>query len=252
MILNPDINIEKAKADYAKAEPFKFCVIDDFLSREVSELVHKDLEYLIPDKNFWRYNNVFENKWATDKWEIIPNITRTVLAMLNTSIMTNLLEQITGLDGLIVDGGIRGGGCHLHLPGGHLGIHSDFWFHEKLKIKRKLNMLLYFNKGWRPEYMGDLELWDSKMTECKHKIAPIFNRMVLFDTSNGANHGLPEKIACPVGMMRKSLALYYYQAMEEEDFKKEKHSTMFKRRPNDKTTDEIEKLRLIRNKGRLK
>ncbi len=251
MILS-NLDIEKARQDYAKAEPFKFCVIDDFLEDSIAELIHKDLEYLIPDKNFWRYNNVFENKWATDKWEIIPSVTRTVLAMLNTSVMTNVLEQITGLNGLIVDSGIRGGGLHLHLPGGHLDVHSDFWFHEKLKIKRKLNMLLYFNKNWRSEYNGNLELWNSAMTQCKHSIAPLFNRMVLFDTSNGANHGLPDKIGCPAGMMRKSLALYYYQAMEEEDYKKEKHSTMFKRRPLDDINEETEKLRETRNKGRIK
>ncbi len=251
MILS-DIDIEKAKSDYANAEPFKFCVVDDFLREDVAELIHKDLVNLIPNQDWWRYKNIFENKYATDQWDKMPSFTRAVLAISNTSIMTKVLEEITGLNGLIVDSGIRGGGIHLHLPEGHLDVHSDFWFHEKLKIKRKLNLLMYFNKDWRSEYMGDLELWNSDMTECKHKIAPLFNRMVLFDTSNGANHGLPEKVACPPGMMRKSLALYYYQAMEEDDFKKEKHSTMFKKRPQDETNEEIEKLRMIRNKGRLR
>jgi hypothetical protein len=40
-------------------------------------------------------------------------------------------------------------------------------------------------------------------------VEPRFNRAVLFDTTQQSWHGLPEPIACPLGQVRKSLAVYY-------------------------------------------
>ncbi len=251
MILSKSFDLEKAKNEYAKAKPFNFCTMENFLDPYVAELAYKDFEYVIPNTNWWSYNNVFEKKYATDKWDLFPSNIRVLLAYLNTAMVTNVIQAITGLNGLIVDSTMTGAGMHMHLPGGHLDVHSDFWLHPKLKIKRKLNLLIYMNKNWKPEWNGDLEFWDKDMTKCEHKIAPLFNRAVLFDTSNGANHGLPDKVLCPPGQARKSLALYFYQALEKEDFEREQHSTMFKKRPGDKTNEEIESLRAIRNKGRL-
>ena len=49
---------------------------------------------------------------------------------------------------------------------------------------------------------------NGKPGELVKSIAPLFNRAVLFDTTN-AWHGLPEPITCPQGQYRKSLAVYY-------------------------------------------
>ena len=37
----------------------------------------------------------------------------------------------------------------------------------------------------------------------------MFNRAVIFDTSQNSWHGLPEPVVCPDGEYRKSLAIYY-------------------------------------------
>ena len=241
----------EAKEQYQKAKPFPFAVIDNFLDYKIANLVHKEFEYLLPNTKWYHYDNIFEKKFATDKWEIIPDISKCVLAFLNTSPVINVIEQITGIKGLIGDPMIRGGGIHYHIAGGKLDVHSDFWYHEKLRLKRRLNLLIYFNKDWKEEWNGHLELWDKDMTACQEKILPIFNRAVIFDTTDGANHGLPEEIKCPYGEARKSLAVYYYTALDAKDLEKEKHSTMFKKRPQDETSEEIEALRQKRNKGRL-
>ena len=48
------------------------------------------------------------------------------------------------------------------------------------------------------------------MKYCGKKIAPNFNRMVIFSTNDFSNHGHPDPITCPDDISRKSIALYYF------------------------------------------
>ena len=64
--------------------------------------------------------------------------------------------------------------------------------------------------------------------------------MVIFNTTDYAFHGHPDKLKCPENISRKSLALYYYsngRPKSEINTNLSKHSTIFKARPNnnDKT-----------------
>src|SRR5204862_6163752 len=59
-------------------------------------------------------------------------------------------------------------------------------------------------------YGGHLELWDRDMKRCVKKIAPHFNRVVVFTITDWAFHGHPEPLTCPDGATRKSIALYYF------------------------------------------
>ncbi|MFB3077112.1 MAG: hypothetical protein ACE1Y4_03815, partial [Lysobacterales bacterium] len=56
----------------------------------------------------------------------------------------------------------------------------------------------------------DLELWSTDMSRCVRKIRPLAGRCVIFNTSADSFHGHPRPLACPSGVTRKSIALYYY------------------------------------------
>ena len=45
---------------------------------------------------------------------------------------------------------------------------------------RVLVLLLYLNKNWSPNMNGELELWSKDMKQCVKRIAPIFNRLIIF------------------------------------------------------------------------
>ena len=123
----------------------------------------------------------------------------------------NFLQNITSIkEKLIADKELNGGGMHEIKKGGLLKIHSDFNKHPNLKLDRRLNVLIYLNKNWKEEYGGHLEFWDKEMKCCKTKILPIFNRMVIFSTTDFSNHGHPDPLNCPDLMSRKSIATYYY------------------------------------------
>jgi hypothetical protein len=46
------------------------------------------------------------------------------------------------------------------------------------------------------------------MTRCVHGVLRVFNRCVVFDTTDTSHHGHPTPLACLRGMNRKSVALY--------------------------------------------
>ena len=124
---------------------------------------------------------------------------------------------MTGFKGLTSDPYYLGGGIHQIGKGRFLKIHHDFTKHTYLpNLERKINLLIYLNSEWKEEYGGHLELWDSQMTTCHHRILPIFNRCVIFNTNKFSYHGHPDPITCPPERTRKSVALYYYSTVPDE------------------------------------
>ena len=63
-------------------------------------------------------------------------------------------------------------------------MHIDFNFHKRLRLDRRINLIVYLNRDWREEYNGHLELWDRTMTRCVRKVLPVFNRCVVFSTTD--------------------------------------------------------------------
>ena len=94
--------------------------------------------------------------------------------------------------------------------------------------------MLYLNRDWEEDFGGHIELWDSGMKQCIKKLLPIFNRMVIFNTTETSFHGHPEPLNCPADRSRKSLALYYYTIGQQEDDISQTHSTLFRTRPGEK------------------
>jgi hypothetical protein len=71
------------------------------------------------------------------------------------------------------------------------------------------------------------------MTECAKKVLPIFNRCVIFSTTDYAFHGHPVPLTCPKGWTRKSIATYYYSNGRPDEEIGQEHSTLFQTRPGD-------------------
>ncbi len=139
-----------------------------------------------------------------------------------------LMTEITGINSLIADPDLVGGGLHQSLPGAFLDVHVDYNVHPKWKWHRRLNLLLYLNRDWRPEYKGNLELWDMERNTCVAEIEPLFNRAVLFETSKVSYHGHPQPLACPPGMTRKSLAVYYFSEAREDGSSEPESNTQYR------------------------
>lgn len=223
----------KHREEYAQAKPFPHIVIDNFLPEEVLEAVLQ--EFPNPDQINWqRFQNEAEKKLASTHEQQMGDATRLLLYQFNSSTFVNFLEVLTGIDGIIPDPHFVGGGLHQIQRGGYLKMHVDFNRHSILNLDRRLNLLVYLNKDWHEEYGGHLELWDKDMTRCEKKVLPVFNRCVIFSTTDFSYHGHPEPLTCPEDRTRKSLALYYYSnGRPAEEVLDGDHSTIFKTKSGD-------------------
>ena len=219
---------------YAKADPFPHIVLDDFFDEAVLDNVLG--EFPGPDDIEWRkFSDYNEIKLASTVERQLGRATRTLIHQLNSSPFIEFLERVTGIAGLLPDPHLEGGGLHQILPGGKLGVHADFNKSLRLKLDRRLNLLVYLNREWQEDYGGHLELWDTEMKECVRRVLPVFNRVVIFSTTDFSHHGHPTPLSCPPERTRKSLALYYYSnGRPVEEVKTGAHSTLFRMRPGER------------------
>src|SRR5689334_5425841 len=223
---------ESKREAYAGAHPYPHTVMDDFLPDEVADAVLA--EFPDPKRDDWfAFDSKLERKLATKDDTAMGPVTRHVLAQLNSAAFIDFLERLTGIDGLIPDPHLVGGGLHQIEPGGHLKVHADFNRHPRTGLERRLNVLIYLNRDWKDEYGGAFELWNEDMTSCEEKVMPYFNRCVVFSTTSTSFHGHPEPLACPEGETRKSMALYYYSKTRRASEQNDAHNTLFQARPGE-------------------
>lgn len=223
--LNHDANA--LRASYLSAGPFPHIVLDGLFDDASLETVLADFPR--PEETRWlEFDSPTEKKLGYyHERSTISDRVRRFLDAMNGFEMLLWLEALTGIEGLIPDPYFGGGGLHQIEPGGFLKVHADFNVHPKLKVDRRLNMLTYLNRGWREEWGGHLELWDTAATECRKRIAPVFNRTVIFSTTDTSFHGHPHPLQSPPGVTRKSVSLYYYTAGRPEEERSAPHDTIF-------------------------
>lgn len=217
---------------YKSAPPFPHLAIDGLFEDEVLDRVLA--EFPDPQQIPWQvFDNAQEKKlgyrYGTELGE---NIERFMHQMSSPAVL-EFLEQLTGITGLIPDPYFGGGGPHQILPGGFLKIHADFNWHPKMRLDRRLNLLVYLNRDWREEYGGHLELWDREMGSAVERILPVFNRTVVFSTTDDSYHGHPVPLSCPPDRARRSVSFYYYTNGRPEEERSAPHDTVFLKRNED-------------------
>ena len=234
---------EGLSAEYCFAEPFPHIVIDDFLPQEFIDKILNNFPIEKLDDDV-----IFEIGYAgLHKRQVSPancnGFIREVFGFFNSATFVHYLESLTTIPSLIPDPHFVGGGFHETSKGGKLGIHADFRINEALHLNRRINVIIYLNKEWKEEWGGKLELWDTKMKNVVHSIAPLFNRCVIFNTDADSFHGHPDPLLTPENVKRKSLALYYYTASKRIYEDTVSHDTMYKARPS----DDAETRKLVRS-----
>lgn len=217
-----NFNIKDLQSKFYYSEPFNHIVIDNFLDINIAEALLHDLN--TDNYNTWdkRDDDKIQVKWRSD-WKSdldVPENTFKVIQYFNSGNFLRWLSEITGIEGIIPDPYLTGGGFNLIKNGGSLAIHADGNWHDLMKVHRRLNVILYLNKNWQDSWGGHFEIWSSengKPKKCEKKIRPDFNRLVIFKTDDFSFHGHPTPIKCPDTEGRKSLILYYYTSSRPKE-----------------------------------
>lgn len=205
-------NLEASLKDFKGNAPFDHCVIDNFFQDDVAQALSLDFPDYDSD-DWYFYNNAIEHKKAQNSWEKFPLTTYKAFSELQSERVTDLLAEALG-EKIYVDHGLNGGGWHMHGQGGNLNPHVDYSIHPKLHLERVLNIIVYLSSELKEEYGGHLGLWGhdtqkSAPGQLIKEVAPVFNRAILFNTTQNSWHGMSRKMSVPAGVYRKSLAIYY-------------------------------------------
>jgi hypothetical protein len=215
-------------AAYASARPFPHGVYDNFLPIEVLDRVVAEF----PPNERGRFDDAHSKLKTGYQLEKIQSAyINSLINALNSHAFLDFLCELTGIPGLIGDPYQLGGGLHETRRGGHLSIHADFNLHNKLKLKRRLNLILFLNRDWDESFGGALELWERDMSRCAAKVLPEIGRAVIFNTDADSFHGHPDPLTCPPERTRRSLALYYYSIEGALDPTLMSRTTDFRPRP---------------------
>ncbi len=253
--LNPEYRdlqaVAKAhKEKYKSADPFPNIHFEEFFNPAVLDAVLEEFPDL-DGKGDIKFFNPNEIKLASRGERRFGPVTKAFVHFLNSEPFLMFLQELTSIEETLTpDPYFEGGGFHQTKPGGFLKIHADFNKHRQTGLDRRLNVLVYLNKNWKDEYGGHFELWDRDMTRCVSKVAPRFNTMALFTTTDFSYHGLPNPLTCPPDRSRKSLALYYYtngRPASEINSGLEDHNTLFKARKGDEVDAKMKKFNMLQS-----
>jgi hypothetical protein len=198
---------ERAAASFATAAPFPLVVVDDFLPAPVAEGLLAEIGRC---QSFEKSNDYIfaKNKFENPRLEQLGPSGDALRTLLLSDDFAQALSRMYGRT-LFVDAAFTGGGLHRGGEGSYLDMHVDFGLHPgHREWIRELNLLLYLNKDWRPEYGGHLQLRHGTTGETA-AIEPRFNRMVMMITKDYTFHGY-RPIAFPPGTFRTSIAAYAY------------------------------------------
>lgn len=193
-------------------EPFQHVMIDNFFPENLIQYADKNF----PPENdpSWEWSNDqdIEIK-GRSSWQSefdIPDGISEIVRILNSAPILKSISEVFSIPKLLPDPYYSGGGLNITQPGGLLDVHVDGNYHDASGLNRRINCLVYLNKNWKDNWEGHLGLYDKTGDTLIKKIAPLFNRFVIFETHDYSFHGSPNPLLSPIGHPRKSIILYYY------------------------------------------
>ena len=216
--------IEELNARFQSADPFPHVVIDNLFAPELLDRVAMDYDRM-QDEDWIKYNNANEVKYGTRPNVQLGTGSQVYFDTIHRAKFSQFLTAVSGINALITDPMLRGGGLHEIPVGGKFKVHIDFTRHADTKLDNRLVLITYLNRAWQDQWGGALELWSS--SECVQKVVPVFGRSILFAHTASSFHGHPDPVNTPDGRTRRSVAAYFYTNGRPDPTPAERITTRF-------------------------
>ncbi|MES2413913.1 MAG: 2OG-Fe(II) oxygenase [Pseudomonadota bacterium] len=217
------------------SEPYRHVVIDNFFPSVLADACMKYFPSM--DHEGWEHTDDadIEVKFRTN-WKSefdIPEGLVDAVRILNSAPLLTAIGTRLGIPKIISDPYFTGGGLNVTANGGLLDVHIDGNYHDATGLNRRANAIVYLNPDWQAGWGGEFGIYDSAGQICLKEVAPLFNRLVLFDSHDTSFHGLPAPLKFPAGNLRRSIILYFYtkeNRPNEHVTVAEPHSALWKKR----------------------
>ena len=225
---------KRAEADaraFQNAQPFRHVAIDDFFSRPLCERLLADFPGFEARHALNEMGEVGGKAVRMDVRDI-SDAYRDLDRYLQTPEFLGYVSAITGIPDLLYDPDYIGGGTHENRQGQRLDAHVDFNYHPRTRWHRRLNLIVYLNPEWEDTWGGLLELHSDPWSTAANRtvaIAPLFNRAVVFETTETSWHGFTQIRLPPerATLSRKSFAIYLYTVERPAEEAAPPHATIY-------------------------
>ncbi len=206
----------KLRATFKEASPFPHIVLENFLAEEVANNLLKDFPRFNPALAKNEFGQLGPKCVHSDIKSISHNYSL-FYTYINSEGFLSEISELTGIAELIPDPNLFGAGTHENIDGAELAPHVDFNYESFTKNHRRLNLLIYLNEEWDTEWGGAIELHSNPFgwvdnTDSVSTINCLFNRCVIFETSERSWHGF-RQIRLPhqkKHLSRKLISIYLY------------------------------------------
>jgi len=218
--------VDALSASFKAQTPFQWVRIDDLLNPAALDEIRREFPNV--DTASWVDASGLHTKKKWTQPAVRGSVAETFYEEVSSPEFLQLLSKITGIKDILPDADLFGAGYHQTLDGGYLDVHIDFNYHDRIPLHRRLNLIVYLNKEWRPDWGGALELWDMEAKRRIAEVPPLDNVGVLFETNDKSFHGHPKPWNSGGAEPRRSLSTYYYTKSRDDGAQLSPHSTIYR------------------------
>lgn len=181
----------------------RYFFVNDLLPAELAERIYN----AFPSTGDMRLMNSFrEKKYTSKQYERHDPLMKDITFALQHPEIVSEIEQITGIINQLPDKTLYAGGLSVMGVDHFLGPHIDNSHDAERKNYRTLNLLYYVSPGWGSDCGGNLELWNTAVTD-QVEIVSGFNRLVVMETNPWSWHSVNK---VKVDRLRCCVSNYYF------------------------------------------
>lgn len=198
-------NKEFLRNSYLAAKPFPHLVLKNICDADKLEVLRENIPELDnKSRDYIFAGNKFEKSHYFELGELFSELYEDLRSERMNSFLSYLSGKVT-----FVDPDNHGGGLHQGKKNSFLDMHLDYNYHPLHKNWwREMNLLLYINKNWKPEYGGQLKIRDLRTDE-EAELEVDFNTLIIQQCGDYTLHGY-DPTNFPEGIYRTSIATYAF------------------------------------------
>jgi Rps23 Pro-64 3,4-dihydroxylase Tpa1-like proline 4-hydroxylase len=229
-------SLEKAKlalqAEFAQPDQIQTFCLDDVLAPENAKEIY---DAFPTEQDLWFLNTIRGQKYVGLQLDRFTPILEEITYAFQDPRVVALISEITGIEPLLPDEFLYAGGISAMTQGNCINPHLDNSHDKERQHYRVLNLLYYISPDWKPEYGGNLELWDHGLKQPCRTIPYRFNRLAVMATHRNSWHSVSRVNHT---QRRCCISNYYFspKCPESQDYT---HVAWYRGRPEQPVLDAV-------------